>query len=320
MTDLDKGASLGAAARAHNIPVSSFRDHAIGKTKGRKRVGEGVLTEDEESQLVAYVMDMQRLGWLLNVNQLKLKVAQICEGRDTPFVNGVPSNGWLKWFRKRHQQLSLRTMQGLEQARAYHLCEQNVRSFYVNLEEVYKAHSYTPDRIWNCDESGANASRSGNGLVIARKGCRNVHAIVPDEREWLSVLACVNAAGQHVPNFYILRGKRVMRNYIEQAKSGATMAMQPKAWMTSYLFAKWIEQFILCIKRRSSISASERHLLILDGHGSHVTLEVVLEAQRAGLDLLTLPSHTSHALQPLDLSVFKPFKTYFRKYRDMSGQ
>ena len=35
-----------------------------------------------------------------------------------------------------------------------------------------------------------------------------------------------------------------------------------------------------------------------------------------GLDLLTLPSHTSHALQPLDYSIFKPFKTNFRIYRD----
>jgi hypothetical protein len=47
-----------------------------------------------------------------------------------------------------------------------------------------------------------------------------------------------------------------------------------------------------------------------------VTLEVVSEAKRVGLDLLTLCSHTSHALQPLDVSVFKPFKQHFHEYRD----
>jgi hypothetical protein len=36
----------------------------------------------------------------------------------------------------------------------------------------------------------------------------------------------------------------------------------------------------------------------------------------AGLDIVSLPSHTSHALQPLDVSCFKPFKTAFRQIRD----
>jgi hypothetical protein len=29
--------------------------------------------------------------------------------------------------------------------------------------------------------------------------------------------------------------------------------------------------------------------------------------------MFTLPSHTSHALQPLDIACFKPFKSTFRK-------
>ncbi len=34
-----------------------------------------------------------------------------------------------------------------------------------------------------------------------------------------------------------------------------------------------------------------------------------------GLDMITLPSHTSHDLQPLNVFCFKPFKTTFRKVR-----
>jgi hypothetical protein len=44
------------------------------------------------------------------------------------------------------------------------------------------------------------------------------------------------------------------------------------------------------------ISQSNRHLLILDGHGSHVTLEAIGQAQAFGLHMTTLYSHTSHAL------------------------
>ena len=57
--------------------------------------------------------------------------------------------------------------------------------------------------------------------------------------------------------------------------------------------------------------------MILDGHNSHVTLEVVHKCRVVGLDLLTLPSHTSYRLQPLDVDVFAPFKRYFKKYRDV---
>jgi len=36
------------------------------------------------------------------------------------------------------------------------------------------------------------------------------------------------------------------------------------------------------------------------------------------LDIITLLSHTSHALKPLDISCSKPFKITFRKERDTS--
>jgi hypothetical protein len=86
--------------------------------------------------------------------------------------------------------------------------------------------------------------------------------------------------------------------------------------MTSCLFSAWVSHFLEAVSKLGGISPECHHLLILDGHNSHVTLEVIMEAKRVGLDLLTLPSHTSHALQPLDISVFKLFKQHFREYRD----
>jgi hypothetical protein len=94
------------------------------------------------------------------------------------------------------------------------------------------------------------------------------------------------------------------------------MAMQPRAWMTSYLFSARISHFFESMGRLGGISLEHRHLLILDGYNSHVMLDVVLEAKRVGLDFLTLPSYTLHVLQPLDITVFKPFKQHFRDYRN----
>jgi hypothetical protein len=98
--------------------------------------------------------------------------------------------------------------QALETARTKGLCKENVRSFYENLLSLYSLHNYTPDRIWNCDKSGAQARKNGGGLVIAKTGAQRVHSIVPNQREWLFVLVCVNVAGATIPSFYIFRGKR----------------------------------------------------------------------------------------------------------------
>jgi hypothetical protein len=153
-------------------------------------------------------------------------------------------------------------------------------------------------------------------MVIAKTSAKCVQSIIPNQREWLSVLVCVNAAGRAIPSFYIFRGKRFRENYIHHCEAGATMAMQPRVWMTAYLFSAWISHFVASIGRSNGISPTQRHLLIFDGHNSHITLEVARAAKNVDLDLISLPSHTSHALQPLDVFVFKPFKQFFREYGD----
>ena len=156
------------------------------------------------------------------------------------------------------------------------------------------------------------AGRVGGATVLARRSSRSVHSIEPDQKEHLSVLSCVNADGGCIPNFYILKGCYFLQDYIANCEEGAVMGMQPNAWMTRWLFESWISHFIECLKRGPGVDLHNRHLLILDGHNSHVTLEVVKISMESSLDIISLSSHTSHALQPLDIACFKPFKTAFR--------
>jgi hypothetical protein len=60
-------------------------------------------------------------------------------------------------------------------------------------------------------------------------------------------------------------------------------------------------------------------MFILDGHGSHVTFEAIQQAQKFGLDMIILPSRTSHALQPLDVACFKPFKVLLERKEINNG-
>ena len=82
-----------------------------------------------------------------------------------------------------------------------------VQTFYSNLLQQYNSYAYTPSHIWNVDESGCNASKSGPSKVLAKKEIRHVHAQIPNEREWLSVLTSINAAGGTIPQFLSSRGR-----------------------------------------------------------------------------------------------------------------
>ena len=191
-----------------------------------------------------------------------------------------------------------------------------MQGFYHNLEKLYEKYRYPLDNIWNCDESGVQASKTGGGRVWTQKGSRYVHTLIPNEREHITTLTCINAAGSYIPNFYIFKGKRIRDNYILHCKSGAAMAMQSAAWMTQVLSSSWMSHFIAALERHGGVSHEHQHLLIVDGHNSHVTVDVVMKAMEVGLDPVTLLFHTSHRLQPLDVAVFAPYKKAFWKYRD----
>lgn len=49
----------------------------------------------------------------------------------------------------------------------------------------------------------------------------------------------------------------------------------------------------------------------MDNHESHVSLAAIELAKSSGIILLTFHPHTSHKMQPLDRTVFGPFKTYY---------
>ena len=53
-------------------------------------------------------------------------------------------------------------------------------------------------------------------------------------------------------------------------------------------------------------------VLIYDGFGTHETLEILEFSFENNIILCRLPSHTSHKLQPCDISVFGPLKTAYR--------
>jgi hypothetical protein len=66
-------------------------------------------------------------------------------------------------------------------------------------------------------------------------------------------------------------------------------------------------------KHRNPDYADAPIFLIVDGHGSHVTSELIEVAVRHNFEIFRLPLHTTHRLQPLDVGVFGPLQRQWQK-------
>ena len=54
-----------------------------------------------------------------------------------------------------------------------------------------------------------------------------------------------------------------------------------------------MDKFVKLLKKKKVLSPLRKHLVVLDGYNSHITLEVIIKAKECGIDLLTLSLHTS---------------------------
>ena len=94
--------------------------------------------------------------------------------------------------------------------------------------------------------------------------------------------------------------------------AGSVGYASPSGWINNELFVKWLEHFIAFVKPTKDTKV----ILILDGHASHKTLEVVDMCRQSGVVLICLPPHTTHHMQPLDKTVYGPLKTNYNEECD----
>ena len=113
--EVRKGAvSIAKIGEKFGIPETSIRDWMSGKTSSKKRGPRTVLTKEEEGAIVDWCLEMQRNGHSITFYMLRRKVADVCQGRETPFKNGVPGKSWMDWFRKRHPNVMIEAAHALK--------------------------------------------------------------------------------------------------------------------------------------------------------------------------------------------------------------
>ncbi|XP_069673708.1 uncharacterized protein [Periplaneta americana] len=117
----------------------------------------------------------------------------------------------------------------------------------------------------------------------------------------------INATGNTISPFYIFPRVNFKNFMLTGAPNGSDGSSHISGWMTGDNFLKFLDHFI----KHTKCSSSQKVLLIMDNHDSHISVGSLEKATQNGIVMLTLPPHCSHRMQPLDVSVFYPFKNAY---------
>jgi hypothetical protein len=86
-------------------------------------------------------------------------------------------------------------------------------------------------------------------------------------------------------------------------------------WMEAQLFTEWFSTvFLVSVKH-----IKDPILLLLDGHASHISPEVIRLAKANNVHMMCFPSNSSHLIQQVDVGLLKPAKTAFRQVVEEDG-
>lgn len=115
-----------------------------------------------------------------------------------------------------------------------------------------------------------------------------------------TVVTCASASGHVLSPVMIYPCKRSNEKLMKGRCSPWNIVLLSGQWMYIY----------------SGLSSfySRPVLLIEDGHGSHILLDVIKMARENHVHVLYLPSHCIHLLQPLDIGVFKSLRVTLIKH------
>lgn len=295
------------ACKTYQIPFSTLYSRVKG-TRGAKSDKKGkptALLVETERKIVEGIRVIEKWGFGLTRKEIIELVGQHVKANNikTPFKDNVPGSDWFVKFKQRHN-LSIKVPQSVEYARKQATDPFIIYGYFDLLKKFLddlQLHD-KPNQIWNLDESSFSIDPS-RSRVVGIKGHSSSRIISSPGRENTTVLLAANAKGEKAPPLIVYKGANVWDQWMTPPSTGfpgTVYAASRKGWMESPIFLKFFKKTLIpCCGDARPV------LLIYDGHCTHVGPEVVETALSEGITILKLTAHSSHLLQPLDLSVFK---------------
>jgi hypothetical protein len=127
-------------------------------------------------------------------------------------------------------------------------------------------------------------------------------------REWISILACICADGSYVDPalIYQSNAETLQSSWVEEIDSNSHrvfVSSSTSGWSNNQISVGWLKQVF--DRYTKPESGRSYRLLIVDGHGSHLTMDFIDYCDRNRILLAIFPPHSTHTLQPLNVCVFK---------------
>jgi hypothetical protein len=264
------------------------------------------LSPQQEIELVQYIERLTKRGLPPTREMIKnfsseVAKRQLGESWVTRFINRNKIHLISKWTtgidRNRHQADS----------------ETKYRLYFDLLHSKMREYNILPCHTYNMDEKGFLTGVIGRTLRIFSKRMwdkKEVRASLQDgSREFITLLASTCADGSRLPAGLIFASAKgdirsTWVDEIEVGKHDVFITSSPTGWSNNDIGLAWLEQvFNRSTKRKAGRSY---RLLILDGHGSHITMDFIEYCDKRRILLMVFPPHSTHTLQPLDVVMFKP--------------
>ena len=224
----------------------------------------------------------------------------------------------------RHPELAERTAHPMDMQRQMACTADNIESYFLMVKEILAKNTYDPSMIFNFDETMIESLPRCMRVIVPR-GIH--HPVFPFNPQVLhiSLGLCIAADGSALKPLIILPNKEFPPD-LEPIKWAFSWSGAESGWMNKEVFASYIETlFFPAVHARRDLLKTQttlctRALLFVDGHSSRANPELLKEFQKEDVDVICIPAHTSHILQPLDCGTNRAFKEMLNKTRQFHGK
>src|SRR5271156_175661 len=302
------------AAKIYDLAPSSLQD----RLNGRRPVAEinalkRKLTANEEETLIKRVLSLAKRGYpprpIFIENWANLLLANRGSSRPTKRV-GI---NWKSTFINRHPELKGVYSRAFNHQRAKCEYPKIIRPWFELVRTTIAEYGINSSDIYNFDETGFAMGLIQRAKVIIGAETTNKEAFVlqPGKREWVTAIETINSTGWHLPPYIIFKGTHKRVAWFEDDPT-VRFQCSDNGWTTDKITLDWLQRHFIPLTRTRTVG--RYRLLILDGHGSHLTPEFDTACLENDIISICMPAHSSHLCQPLDVSIFSPLKKSYYKH------